>query len=72
VFKFISAAADVDMAQLRQLMAQGVSPNVSDYDKRTAMMVAAHEGHDVSGHNGSHNLKWAGASMGGPSVLQGR
>jgi glutaminase len=28
----------------------GVKPDASDYDKRTALMVAAHEGHDSGIH----------------------
>ena len=47
MYAFISAAADVDLGKLRLLIAQGVSPSSIDYDKRTALMVAAHEGNEV-------------------------
>jgi len=48
VYEFIAAAADVDLAKLRHMIEQGVSPSSGDYDKRTALMIAAHEGNDVS------------------------
>ncbi|KAL6757545.1 hypothetical protein V8C86DRAFT_2622224 [Haematococcus lacustris] len=44
VFEFLQAAAASDMQALRSLMSQGVGPNATDYDDRTALMVASHKG----------------------------
>ena len=49
MYSFILAAADGDLHQAKALMEQGVSPSAADYDKRTALMMAANQGHDVSG-----------------------
>ena len=49
MYSFILAAADGDLHQAKALMEQGVSPSAADYDKRTALMLAANQGHDVSG-----------------------
>jgi len=38
------AACDGDDAAIQKLLAKGVSPNVSDYDRRTALHIAAAEG----------------------------
>ena len=39
------AAFDGDLDQIKRLMANGVGPNESNYDKRTALMIASCEGH---------------------------
>ena len=39
------AAYEGDLAQIKRLMANGVGPNESDYDGRTALHLAACEGH---------------------------
>ena len=39
------AAFDGDLDQIKRLMANGVGPNESNYDKRTALMTASCEGH---------------------------
>ncbi|PHT56821.1 hypothetical protein CQW23_05307 [Capsicum baccatum] len=42
---FLSFASRGDRVGLNQLLRQGISPNVQDYDKRTALHLAASEGH---------------------------
>ena len=39
------AAFEGDLDQIKRLMANGVGPNESNYDKRTALMTASCEGH---------------------------
>ena len=41
-----TAAGSGDMTQVKRLVEFGVLPNVGDYDKRTALHVAAAEGHE--------------------------
>lgn len=43
--KFLSFASRGDRVGLNQMLIQGVSPDVQDYDNRTAMHLAASEGH---------------------------
>ena len=38
------AAAEGDLGELKRLLIQGVSPNTSDYDRRTILHLAASEG----------------------------
>ncbi|XP_059293380.1 integrin-linked protein kinase 1-like isoform X2 [Lycium ferocissimum] len=42
---FLSFASRGDRVGLNQMLRQGISPNVQDYDKRTALHLAASEGH---------------------------
>ncbi len=48
VYEFLLAAAGGDLGAMRSLMAQGVRPSSTDYDRRNALMVAAHEGQDAA------------------------
>ncbi|KAK4839868.1 hypothetical protein QYF36_025600 [Acer negundo] len=43
--KFLSFASRGDRVGLNQMLRNGTSPNVQDYDKRTALHLAASEGH---------------------------
>ncbi|KAL6205112.1 hypothetical protein ACLB2K_022376 [Fragaria x ananassa] len=43
--KFLSFASRGDRVGLNQMLIQGVSPDVQDYDNRTALHLAASEGH---------------------------
>jgi hypothetical protein len=45
-YDFLLATARGDLEAMRSLMAQGVAASTADYDRRTALMVAAHEGQD--------------------------
>lgn len=45
IFKFLNAASDADMETLRTMLLQGQNPNSCDYDRRTGLMLACHEGH---------------------------
>ncbi|KAF5828597.1 ankyrin repeat-containing domain protein [Dunaliella salina] len=45
VYEIIAAAAEADIAKVKKLIAWGVPPGSMDYDRRTALMVAAHENH---------------------------
>lgn len=42
---FLSFASRGDRVGLNQMLRKGISPNVQDYDKRTALHLAASEGH---------------------------
>lgn len=42
---FLSFASRGDRVGLNQMLREGTSPNVQDYDKRTALHLAASEGH---------------------------
>ncbi|XP_010316078.1 serine/threonine-protein kinase 12-like isoform X2 [Solanum lycopersicum] len=42
---FLSFASRGDRVGLNQMLRRGISPNVQDYDKRTALHLAASEGH---------------------------
>lgn len=42
---FLSFASRGDRVGLNQMLREGISPNVQDYDKRTALHLAASEGH---------------------------
>ncbi|KAF9625601.1 hypothetical protein IFM89_024374 [Coptis chinensis] len=42
---FLSCASRGDKVGLNQMLREGTSPNVQDYDKRTALHLAASEGH---------------------------
>lgn len=42
---FLSFASRGDRVGLNQMLRDGTSPNVQDYDKRTALHLAASEGH---------------------------
>lgn len=42
---FLSFASRGDRVGLNQMLRDGISPNVQDYDKRTALHLAASEGH---------------------------
>ena len=42
---FLSFASRGDRVGLNQMLREGVSPNVQDYDRRTALHLAASEGH---------------------------
>lgn len=42
---FLSFASRGDWVGLNQMLREGISPNVQDYDKRTALHLAASEGH---------------------------
>ncbi|PKI69955.1 hypothetical protein CRG98_009830 [Punica granatum] len=42
---FLSFASRGDRVGLSQMLREGISPNVQDYDKRTALHLAASEGH---------------------------
>lgn len=42
---FLSFASRGDRVGLNQMLRQGTPPNVQDYDKRTALHLAASEGH---------------------------
>ena len=41
-----TAAGEGDLTQVKRLIEFGVAPNIGDYDKRTALHVAAAEGHE--------------------------
>lgn len=43
--ELIEASAIGDMETVKRIIAQGVDPNCSDYDKRSALHLAAEEGH---------------------------
>lgn len=43
--KFLSFASRGDRVGLNQMLIQGISPDVQDYDNRTALHLAASEGH---------------------------
>lgn len=45
--QFLSAAASGQVDRVKLLLQQGYNPNTSDYDKRTALMLAAANGHKV-------------------------
>lgn len=47
--QFLSAAASGQVDRVKLLLQQGYNPNTADYDKRTALMLAAANGHKVSG-----------------------
>lgn len=42
---FLSFASRGDRVGLNEMLRQGMSPNVQDYDSRTALHLAASEGH---------------------------
>lgn len=42
---FLSCASKGDRVGLNQMLREGTSPNVQDYDNRTALHLAASEGH---------------------------
>lgn len=42
---FLSFASRGDRVGLNQMLREGISPNVQDYDRRTALHLAASEGH---------------------------
>lgn len=42
---FLSFASRGDRVGLNEMLIQGMSPNVQDYDNRTALHLAASEGH---------------------------
>ena len=42
---FLSFASRGDRVGLNMMLREGISPNVQDYDKRTALHLAASEGH---------------------------
>lgn len=42
---FLSFASRGDKVGLNQMLREGISPNVQDYDNRTALHLAASEGH---------------------------
>lgn len=43
----LNAAADGKLSTVKQLLQRGCSPDVCDYDKRTALMLATANGHEV-------------------------
>lgn len=43
--KFLSFASRGDRVGLNQMLIKGISPDVQDYDNRTALHLAASEGH---------------------------
>jgi glutaminase len=45
---FCSAASEGDVGEMRRLVARGLDPNACDYDKRTALHLAASEGKAAS------------------------
>jgi opacity protein-like surface antigen len=45
--QFLSAAAKGQVDRVKLLLQQGYNANTSDYDKRTALMLAAGNGHKV-------------------------
>lgn len=44
---FLDAAAAGEVDVVQDMLRQGMSPNTSDYDGRTALMIAAYKGHKV-------------------------
>lgn len=46
--QFLAAAAKGEADRVKLLLQQGYNPNTCDYDKRTALMLAAAHGHKVS------------------------
>jgi glutaminase len=56
------AASQGDLDEVRALIASGVDPNTSDYDGRTALHLAASEGHrDVVAYLLDHERRWSSA-----------
>jgi ankyrin repeat protein len=52
--QFLSAAAKGQADRVKLLLQQGYNPNTTDYDKRTALMLATANGHRVrKGRNSS-------------------
>ncbi|KAG2447081.1 hypothetical protein HYH02_007831 [Chlamydomonas schloesseri] len=47
-FEFLNTAAQGDLESLRTMLRQGLSPNTSDYDGRTGLMLAAAKGHEAA------------------------
>jgi ankyrin repeat protein len=45
--QFLSAAAKGQVDRVKLLLQQGYNANTADYDKRTALMLAAGNGHNV-------------------------
>jgi ankyrin repeat protein len=44
---FLDAAANGDVDVVQDMLRQGMNPNTSDYDGRTALMIAAYKGRKV-------------------------
>ncbi|GFH17387.1 uncharacterized protein HaLaN_14016, partial [Haematococcus lacustris] len=45
VYEFLNNCSGGDEAAVRAALSGGMSPNAADYDKRTGLMLACHEGH---------------------------
>lgn len=45
--RMCAAAARGDLGEIRRLVAAGVAPDIADYDRRTALHLAASEGHET-------------------------
>jgi hypothetical protein len=48
--QFLAASAKGEGDRVKLLLQQGYNPNTCDYDKKTALMLAAAHGHKVRGH----------------------
>ncbi len=47
IYNFLAAAAQSNQDQIKTMISQGISPDACDYDRRTGLMLACHEGSEA-------------------------